>query len=197
MALVVDGSGAGRSTMTEPPLTGLQPIPVKKTLMIVNSFLINTTDFLNKFAAIAEQKLMRVTQTIQRVEIILALLEGKLESVPWLTADLPPPSAAAPVAAVAAAAPAAPSPDAPPAPPMDAPPPPPPPNVLLLKDDQRYAKFFKMMRMRVPLAPLKAKAAAEGLDPDVLDMDPEGPAPEGGIPPEEEREEGDDNDDDD
>ena len=53
--------------------------------MIVNSFIINTVDFLNKLNAVSEHKLRQVQQHIQRVEITLALLEGKLDSVPWLS----------------------------------------------------------------------------------------------------------------
>jgi hypothetical protein len=64
-------------------------------------------------------------------------------------------------------------------PPIDAPPPPPAQPQLLLKDDERYKKFFKMIGMGVPSHVLKAKVESEGLDPAVLDMDPEGPAPEG------------------
>ena len=63
---------------------------------------------------------------------------------------------------------------------MDAPPPASPARPqLLLKDDERYKKFFKMMGMGVPAHVLKLKVESEGLDPAVLDMDPEGPAPGG------------------
>ena len=48
-----------------PSLAGLQPIPTKKTLMVLNSFIINTVDFLNKFSAVSEQKLLQVQQ-VQR-----------------------------------------------------------------------------------------------------------------------------------
>ena len=46
----------------ERSLSGLQPIPVKKTLMIINSFIINTVDFLNKFNSVSEQKLRQVQE---------------------------------------------------------------------------------------------------------------------------------------
>ena len=36
-----------------------------------------------------------------------------------------------------------------------------------------------MVAMGVPKHVLKGKVESDGLDPDVLDMDPEGPAPEG------------------
>ena len=60
---------------------------------------------------------------------------------------------------------------------MDAPPAAPPRPQL--KDDDRYKRFFKMMGMGVPPHVLKLKVESEGLDPAVLDMDPEGPAPDG------------------
>ena len=50
------------STDDGPSLAGLQPIPTKKTLMVINSFIINTVDFLNKFNAVSEQKLLQVQQ---------------------------------------------------------------------------------------------------------------------------------------
>mmetsp|Transcript_58 Transcript_58/g.66 ORF Transcript_58/g.66 Transcript_58/m.66 type:complete len:1291 (-) Transcript_58:357-4229(-) len=50
-------------------------------------------------------------------------------------------------------------------------------DFIALKDDPKYAKFFRMVRMHVPRMAVAAKMAAEGLDPAVLDMDPHGPAP--------------------
>lgn len=169
----------------EPPLTGLQSIATRKTAMIVNSFIINTVDFLNKFASIAENKLQRVEQSIQRVEIVLNLLEGKLESVPWL--NDPSLLTAAPATSGTSAAPSAPSMDGagvPAAPPVeDLPPPPPAVQQILLKDDTRYQKYFKMLAMGVPKQALRVKMAADGVDSDIIDMDPEGPAPEGASVP--------------
>ena len=49
--------------------------------------------------------------------------------------------------------------------------------VLLLKDDEKYSKYFKMLKMHLPPPAVKQKMSAEGLDPNVLDMDPEGPSP--------------------
>ena len=49
-----------------------------------------------------------------------------------------------------------------------------------LKDDPKYAKYFKMLKMHLPPQAVKNKMQAEGLDPAVLDMDPEKPAPGGG-----------------
>ena len=52
--------------------------------MVVNTFLLNTTDFLNKFAAQAERKLARVSKNVQRLEIVMSLLEAKLDSIKYI-----------------------------------------------------------------------------------------------------------------
>jgi len=68
---------------------------------------------------------------------------------------------------------------------LDAEQPPPPPVVkkeegVVLEDDPRYGKYFKMLRMHVPPMAVEAKLVAEGLDPAVLKSDPEKVA---AIPP--------------
>jgi len=50
-------------------------------------------------------------------------------------------------------------------------------GLLLLKDDPEYTKYFKMLRMHLPKGAVKSKMRAEGKDPTVLDMDPDGPSP--------------------
>ncbi|KAJ8612434.1 hypothetical protein CTAYLR_006588 [Chrysophaeum taylorii] len=49
---------------------------------------------------------------------------------------------------------------------------------VALKDDPTYAKFFKMIRMHVPKTAVALKMSAEGLDPAILDMNVNEPAPE-------------------
>ena len=51
---------------------------------------------------------------------------------------------------------------------------------MAAKDDPKYGRFFKMVNMGVPLTAVKMKAAADGLDPAVLD-NPD--APIGGAAP--------------
>lgn len=46
-----------------------------------------------------------------------------------------------------------------------------------VKDDPRYAKYFKMLKMHLPRPAVEAKMRAEGVDPKVLDLDPNKPAP--------------------
>lgn len=48
------------------------------------------------------------------------------------------------------------------------------------KDDYRYRKYFKMLTYGVPLAGVKQKLQAEGMDPDILD-DPDRILPDGDL----------------
>jgi len=176
----------------EPALANIEPIPIKKTLMIVNNFIINTVDFCNKFCVLSERKLAKISQNIQRIEIVLNLLEAKLESVPWLNGQTvggtsAPPTSTTTSAPDASGAPPPPMDGAPPPPPgapqpgSDAPPPPTSTSTVKLKDDLRYKKWIQMVAMGVLKENLYSRVQAEGLDPAVLDMDPEGPAPPGAI----------------
>jgi len=42
-----------------------------------------------------------------------------------------------------------------------------------LKEDPKYIKYFKMMKMGLPKEAAKHAMTRDGLDPDILDMDPE------------------------
>jgi len=64
--------------------TAVDPLPYKKTLAYVNHFIINTTQFLNRFSYLCEQKLNDVSRDIQRLEITMSILEAKLNSIPEL-----------------------------------------------------------------------------------------------------------------
>ena len=86
--------------MTEPnvdPTGQLQdlrhskPMPIKKTLVIVNNYIVNTTRFLNRFSEIVDEKLIKVSTSLARLETTLSVLESKLGSVPGLDATEPPP----------------------------------------------------------------------------------------------------------
>ncbi|KAJ8602977.1 hypothetical protein CTAYLR_001484 [Chrysophaeum taylorii] len=50
-------------------------------------------------------------------------------------------------------------------------------NELALKDDPKFGKFFKMIKLHIPKMAVAAKMASEGLDPAILDRDPNSPAP--------------------
>lgn len=107
------GEGAATATFDTTINNSMGAIPTRRTLLIINNFIINTTDFMNKFAALCERKLNRVAQQLTKLEIVLSLLEAKLESIPWLSdvAQQPVPTpSATPAAAAGAGAGAAPAP---------------------------------------------------------------------------------------
>ena len=52
--------------------------------------------------------------------------------------------------------------------------------VMKVKDDPTYKQFFRMLKIRVPVPHIKAKMAAHGLDPSIIDMDPDAPSPSAG-----------------
>lgn len=53
---------------------------------------------------------------------------------------------------------------------------------VAIKDDPKYSKYFKMLRMHIPRPAIEAKMRAEGIDPTILDLDPEGPVPSAAAP---------------
>ena len=65
-------------------LSQLPAIPATKSLLLINNFVANTTRFLNHFAHECEERVTRVSDTVTRVEILLAILEAKLNSIPDL-----------------------------------------------------------------------------------------------------------------
>lgn len=65
-------------------LSQLPRIPPAKTLLLVTNFVANTTRFLNHFAGDCEARLAQVSAGLTRVEILLAILEAKLDSIPDL-----------------------------------------------------------------------------------------------------------------
>lgn len=106
-------------------------LPQRKTITLVNNFIINTTQFLNKFSYLCEEKLADVSNQIEKLEITLNILEAKLASIPGLEpVNIPEPTTTDVSAPVAP--PSMNSSDAPPPPPppgsSSAPPPPPPPG---------------------------------------------------------------------
>lgn len=59
----------------------IEPISYKQTVAVINSFVIGTTDYLNKFSFWCEKKLMEVSRNIERLEITMNILEAKLASI--------------------------------------------------------------------------------------------------------------------
>ena len=170
--------------------------PASQTLLVVNQILSQSAEQLNAFAATCEDKLIAMHHKMQRLETGVKLLEGKLNSIPSASGDAaplgaPPASAAAPPPPAAGAADGA----APPQPaaatnatpnaepaaeaPEAAPPPTEEPKKKI-KDDPRFAKYFKMVNFGVPKPVVIMKFQQEtGFDPALLDT-PDAPAPLGG-----------------
>lgn len=63
-------------------LSKIECIPPKNTIATINQFIINTTDFINRFAFFSEEKLLSLDESIDRLETQLILLEKKLETIP-------------------------------------------------------------------------------------------------------------------
>ena len=163
----------------------LSPVPVKKTLLIVNTFVVNTAAFLNKFVSTCEAKLHQINTDIERMETTMLLLESKLSSIDWLREAE---QGKAPVIPAAdnwdnvefqdddnKDVPAA-------APPNggdgdggggggDVAPPPEPqqPAEDPLRSDPEMAQWFKMMKFGVPESAVRLKMGLSGVADDVID----------------------------
>ncbi|CAH1250046.1 WASHC3 [Branchiostoma lanceolatum] len=175
--------------------TKIGAIHQKRMLAFINHFITHTARFLNRFSCVCEEKLANINLRIQRIETTMNILEAKIASIPGLeniTGDSAPPSTAGTTGTAGTATSAAPAasttsvqqPAEAEAVPVAAPPPPeeaaPAAPTMTVAQDPRYAKFFKMINMGVPVQALKAKVMMEGLDPDLLDT-PDAPAPAGAV----------------
>lgn len=57
----------------------------------MNYFILNTSQFLNAFTNVSEQKIHQVDESLDRLETIVAIFEAKLESLPEELFDALPP----------------------------------------------------------------------------------------------------------
>lgn len=111
---------------------GQRDADFQRTVELVNRFTVTTVQFLNRFAAMCEEKIQSANRALQNIEVQVKLLEVKLDSTEDSDGESPVPKTAAPSAKVnAIAAPAAPlaltgGPSAPPPPQARGGPPPPP-----------------------------------------------------------------------
>ena len=62
-------------------------IDPKKSITIVNAFVVTTVQFLNQFAVKANDKLDKLNRQIQRLEALTQLLEYKLSDIPSFSAE--------------------------------------------------------------------------------------------------------------
>ena len=126
---------------------------------------------MNDFTETCERKLYRVSGQITRLEVVLAILEAKLHSIPGLefgTDNLPP--AAVPDANPVSTAPVADAmmPDIAPSAtievPIDD-----PSGTIPACEHPDYAPFFKLLKVGVPMPVVMGKVTAAGLDASVLE----------------------------
>ena len=145
----------------------------------MNNFIINTSQFFNAFSENIERKISSVSNKITEIEILLAVLEVKLNSIPGLEfeADHLPTTAPAvssvdstPSTAPTAATPATAPVPAPDISAIDEDPPPDAAKPSSLADNPEYESLCKMLRVRVPLPVVLGQAAAMGLDPNLLEQ---------------------------
>jgi len=148
-------------------LDGLSPILVKKTLLIVNTFIVNTGAFLNQFVATCENKLHKIRTNVERMETTLGILEGKLQSIDWLQSaeqgiapalptieldnvEFKDDTGVPPHANTAALQP-------------------PQSNQDPLLSDPELQPWFKMLKVGVPAQAVRNKMAGSGFDDSVID----------------------------
>lgn len=173
--------------------TKVGPINHKRTLAFLNHFITHSVRFLNRFSCVCEEKLAELSNKIQRIEIMMSILEAKLASIPGLeevtvsTSGPDQPGGAATGSTPGSAPP--PAPDAlqsaaegPPAPHTEQSAPEPEKLTMTVSKDPRYAKYFQMVKVGVPIQAIAPKMMAEGLEPSLLE-NPNAPAPEGGPAP--------------
>jgi len=176
----------------------VESVPYRKTITLVNNFIINTTEFLNKFSYLCEKKLENVSQQIQKLEITMNILEAKLASIPGLEGSVPIDNNVPPSPEMNNVSSSAPIPPPPPGPgsyssssttttatistiPVAPSEPEPNSDVLKVKDDPRYQPYFKMLRLGVVPENIKLQMRSRGVNPDLLDT-PDAPAPSSDAP---------------
>lgn len=159
----------------------------KRTRAFLNHFISHTAHFLNKFSCVCEAKLEDINHRIQRIETSLSILEAQLSSIAGLddtsspstelsqqkTIDVPVVTITKPqpvetpiipsqhpeqndedVNPIAVSSP-----------------------VMTVSQDPRYAKYFKLAQVGVPIMALRPKMIADGLDPHLLN-NPLAPVPD-------------------
>ena len=130
-------------------------MPVQKTLVLINNFIVTTADYLNAFSDTVEKKIAKVSNRITDLETLLAVLEAKLNSVPDLdnittTLNAIPLRAEEPSIALG------------------------PPSTqqqqkVPVSEHPSYAPFFTLLKVGVPPFVVQAKISAAGLDPSMVD----------------------------
>mmetsp|Transcript_1474 Transcript_1474/g.2593 ORF Transcript_1474/g.2593 Transcript_1474/m.2593 type:complete len:145 (-) Transcript_1474:105-539(-) len=73
-----------QSTMNERKIDNSQfePISHKKTLTMINYFILNTSQFLNSFSNVADKKIHDIDEKLDRLETLIQIFETKMGSLP-------------------------------------------------------------------------------------------------------------------
>ncbi len=158
----------------------IKPAQIQKTLLLVNNFVVSSISFLNSFSESCEKKISTISSKVTELEILLAVLEAKLNSISNIDNNSCNSEATVPD-------------NIPNVPNSDSKPPPPPQvnsinsssnssevppsestslvaeGMVMAKDHPDYAPFFKMLKVGVPLPVVSNKVLAAGLDPALLE----------------------------
>uniref|UniRef100_A0A0D6R2F2 WASH complex subunit 3 n=1 Tax=Araucaria cunninghamii TaxID=56994 RepID=A0A0D6R2F2_ARACU len=161
------------------------PMSDKRTIYLVNVFMVHTARFLNRFSALCEQKLAQVHGRILRLDATLTLLEAKLKSVDGLEEVGVPsslhvspefPSSANPVidtGDLSSEDIQHPLETSEPLEEQNNPvtsTPTPEQHLQMLRDDPKLSRFVRMLQVGVPEQAVKRQMSIEGLDPDLLKL---------------------------
>ncbi|XP_066978521.1 WASH complex subunit 3 [Macrobrachium rosenbergii] len=193
-----------RSSLVTPhvDLSKVEAINQKRTLAFINHWVLHTVGFLNQFSAVCEERLISLNTKLRRADQSLAILEAKLNSVPDLegvnapTIESVQPSDNTDSAATTESnslhnqtLPGLLSPEASEAQSEESKPHCQEANkeenegpqslepvACPVSKDPRFASYFKMLAVGVPLPAVQMKMRNEGLDPSILE-DPNAPAP--------------------
>lgn len=150
-------------------LTQILPIQQKRTIAFVNGFIMQTVSFLNNFAQSCESQFMELEYRMQKLEASLLILESQLSSIETLKSVVPETenSVSENIKVNDTTVPSIIENQE---------------NEIVLPEieskseemkvklDLVYKKFFKMVKVRVPVEAVKLKMQSEGLDPNVLDI---------------------------
>eukprot|EP01039_Chlorochromonas_danica_P006221 gene6224-6859_t len=157
----------------------IKPVPIEKTLTLVNNFLVTTSVFLNSFSENVEKKIAKISHKLTEMEVLLAVFEAKLNSVPMLEEVQPPPGVGSSSSQTTGAQPSAAASSSSSSQPGSGVPPPPPPPLSGSTEitpasaestwGEEYKSFEKMLKVGVPFMVVQQKAVAAGLDGAVIE----------------------------
>eukprot|EP00250_Pteridium_aquilinum_P030184 c40806_g1_i1 orf=86-727(-) len=164
-----------------------EPQADQRPLFLVNVYIIHTVQFLNKFSSICEHKLAEVHRRLSCIETTLALLEAKLKSIDGVDnmvgasaftvsqdQSRPSPDGVSENDSSVVSSSGLPSSDStiaveqPTVSEVSSPRTEQQP-VPTIKDDPRFSRFFRMLRVGVPEKGVKLQMSLEGYDPSLLD----------------------------